>query len=50
MGANIPKFKNIISWYKKLESIPGFKENGEGAKGLGEYVKSKANITGTWDD
>uniref|UniRef100_A0A1B0F0C7 glutathione transferase n=1 Tax=Phlebotomus papatasi TaxID=29031 RepID=A0A1B0F0C7_PHLPP len=38
MGANIPKFKNIMSWYKKLESIPGFKENGEGAKGLGDYI------------
>ncbi|XP_055713032.1 glutathione S-transferase 1-1-like [Phlebotomus papatasi] len=50
MGANIPKFKNIMSWYKKLESIPGFKENGEGAKGLGDYVKSKVSISGTWDD
>uniref|UniRef100_A0A1B0GQT5 glutathione transferase n=1 Tax=Phlebotomus papatasi TaxID=29031 RepID=A0A1B0GQT5_PHLPP len=50
MGANIPKFKNITSWYKRLESIPGFKENGEGAKALGEYVKSKVTVTGTWDD
>uniref|UniRef100_A0A1L8E512 glutathione transferase n=1 Tax=Nyssomyia neivai TaxID=330878 RepID=A0A1L8E512_9DIPT len=50
VGANLNKFKNISAWYKRLESIPGYQENEEGAQGLGKYIKSKINLTGTWED
>ncbi|XP_059616533.1 uncharacterized protein LOC132261652 [Phlebotomus argentipes] len=50
IGANIKKFKNISAWYKKLESVPGFQENEEQSKNLGMYIKSKVQMTGTWDD
>ncbi|XP_059616536.1 uncharacterized protein LOC132261654 [Phlebotomus argentipes] len=50
IGANVNKFKNIAAWYKKLESIPGFQENLQGAQMLGNFIKPKLNLKGTWDD
>ncbi|XP_059618971.1 glutathione S-transferase 1-like [Phlebotomus argentipes] len=50
IGANVNKFKNIAAWYKRLESIPGFQENLEGAQYVGTFLKPKLNLKGTWDD
>ncbi|GAB0099737.1 glutathione S-transferase 1-1 [Sergentomyia squamirostris] len=50
LGANFSKFSNLSAWYKRLESVPGFAENEEGAKFLGDFVKARVNLTGSWDD
>ncbi|XP_055713029.1 inactive glutathione S-transferase D3-like isoform X2 [Phlebotomus papatasi] len=50
IGANVNKFKNIAAWYKRLETIPGYQENLEGAKGIGNFLRAKMTLKGTWDD
>ncbi|XP_055713027.1 glutathione S-transferase 1-1-like [Phlebotomus papatasi] len=50
LGANVSKFKNIYAWYKRMESVPGHQENYEGAKALGNFLRSKADISSNWDD
>ncbi|XP_059616538.1 uncharacterized protein LOC132261656 [Phlebotomus argentipes] len=48
-GANLSKFSNVSAWLKSLESVPGAEENRDGAQFFGNLIKSKINLTGTWE-
>lgn len=41
MGLDVTQFKRIAAWYDRCRSLPGFDENEEGAKILGNMTKEK---------
>ncbi|XP_059616623.1 uncharacterized protein LOC132261706 [Phlebotomus argentipes] len=49
-GANVKNLKNLIAWYKRCESLPGFQENEDAAKDFGDMFKSKLNIKESWEE
>ncbi|XP_059610859.1 glutathione S-transferase 1-1-like [Phlebotomus argentipes] len=50
VGANVAKYKNLVDWYKRCESVPGFEENEERARALIKYISSKSGFKGEpWD-
>uniref|UniRef100_A0A6B2EAA1 glutathione transferase n=1 Tax=Phlebotomus kandelakii TaxID=1109342 RepID=A0A6B2EAA1_9DIPT len=49
-GANVSGLKNLMAWYKRCESLPGFQENEEAAKDFGKMFKSKINVKETWEE
>ncbi|GAB0096508.1 glutathione S-transferase 1-1 [Sergentomyia squamirostris] len=50
VGANIEKFSNLVKWYKRCESLAGFKENEEGAAALLDYISARTSFKGeSWD-
>uniref|UniRef100_A0A1L8E503 glutathione transferase n=1 Tax=Nyssomyia neivai TaxID=330878 RepID=A0A1L8E503_9DIPT len=48
-GLNVKKYKNILAWYKRCESLPGFKENDVAAKKYGDLVKEKLGKDFSWE-
>lgn len=41
MGANLSAYPNVTAWLDRCKTLPGYAENEEGAKILGDFVKSK---------
>ncbi|XP_055677069.1 glutathione S-transferase 1-like [Lutzomyia longipalpis] len=51
VGANVAKFPNLMDWYKRCESVPGFQVNEDGAKALIDYIASRTLFKGeSWDE
>ncbi|XP_053690675.1 glutathione S-transferase 1-1-like [Sabethes cyaneus] len=41
VGVDLSQFANIVAWYDRCSSLPGYDENNEGATGFGNAIKSK---------
>jgi hypothetical protein len=41
LGADLKKFVNLSAWYERCKQLPGYAENDEGAKMLGDAIKEK---------
>ncbi|GAB0099734.1 glutathione S-transferase 1-1 [Sergentomyia squamirostris] len=48
-GVNVSKFPNLLTWYKKCASLPGFEENEDGAKAFGEILNAKLGAAANWN-